>query len=821
MSKLSRMQLNAIMTAAALVSSGAAPYTPPLSIGQNAPGDSSVGTLMMLNDRAYLSQNFYTTNLASLLPVANQDPATGLPTTAFAFKLAQGALQSSPVINGTWVVLYDAPAQLTLSNAASAPSFTFVSHTFSGGHGVYQFSISNAQNVPQPLGLNFSGPVTSMNVYHPAAAAYYLAGQPVPFWNDQYIRTTHPYTYFRLMDISGVNGDFITHDTNGGPTGWVYDTVEWAYRRTPSNFYQGYYGGLNGGYFCGWPLEWQIDLCNTAGKEGWFHVPETASDDYVTKMWTLIAQTYSSTRIAMGAVGNEDWNSGSSGILCYRKSGYMGMVEALAYQSAPTTEYLKPISNYAKTFSSDGTTATVVFNAAHGATEGNYPIVRKLNTGYTGFAPTSTGTIHVVDSMTISYHCTQVSTGGTVAASTVMAATGFIALNGNSSLFGPARNFVGDLYGFRLIWHVRRAMQVAALAKAAFVAAGRSADDCQFVLELQANTPYAFGNQSIEQYLAAAFPGVAFNSRFKAVAVGGYLTLSQGQAANPGFGLTGTNLTPVTSADVLTQLQQLADIGYGCGQYQALVAWARQLGVEAWGYEIGMDTVGNGQGETATQITNKATANADPAMRGLIKEWLQWFATLGFTRIGYYQCGAGDFASYGCFNLGRTPDEIDYTTPRANQSPKFQGIVDAQGARSTPQSYHAFPCTLSGYDVVGNEAVKITNSSVWPTLSGTNLPYGNESFAGSAGDGQTWSVWSEINQTATCTMVGDYTVLAAQTLTVAMLNGASGTINVPSGAGTNVTLGSCQIALKPGMNYGLIRSPSRASTTTVRSVAFS
>lgn len=411
--------------------------------------------------------------------------------------------------------------------------------------------------------------------------------------------------------------------------------------------------------------------------------------------------------------------------------------------------------------------------------------------------------------------------GGTVGGTVVLPASGFIALNGASTMFSG--NNVLNIYSFSELWHYRRAYQMAGLVKAAFTAAGRTLNDCKPILAIQAGNAYFYGNKHIEDFLNA-FTGttVRLGSVFTAASVGGYLTLAQSSVVNPGFSATlsqgktknGLDPTLTTEAAVSAQLQEFADVSYATYCYQAFVAWCRYHGMESWGYEIGLDLAPI-SGETTAQRAAKEAYQTDYSGYGsqqeaMFLEWIRNFQTVGFTKIGWYQCGAGTFAGYGTFNLGQTANEIDYTTATASQSPRFRAIIDSKTPPVARVTRHAFPCTLSGYDCVGNEAV-VTVGGAWPSLSGSNLnAYFNYCYPGPANNGQTYDVWSETAQTVTLTMLGDNKSGANQTVNVLLLGGSPTSFVAPANAVAAV-LGTCQIALNPGKNYILINATAATS----------
>lgn len=777
------------------------------------PTDYSGGTLRIFNDRTLASGDWFTADYVSgTLPSGNRDATTGLPTAAFSYKLAEGALAADASVTGTWIVIYSASVQRTITSIYGG--ITITSHTFTGGVGKFQFTYAAGGSA---LVLSFDGAITDIKSYDPTTSATVIAGGTPPRFNAQFLRTTQPYNYFRFMDVMNANGEGASLAT-GFPM-----VVNWS-DRTPAaypNKNKKSSGSTSMG--AGYPVEYLIELCGLTGKNGWFNIPELASDDYITQIATLAAQTMPAGKWSGFELGNEVWNT-APGFYCYRKAGAAAAIECLASQ-AYTSEWGVAYAQKVLTFASDGTTATVTFLNPHTATTGNLVRAASFSAGYTGFVPANGTTLTVIDATTVSYPCTQASTGGSIAATVVMPTAGYLALNGASTLF--ASNGIGSIYTLRELWNFRRAYQMAQLVRAAFTAVGRTLNDCKPILATSAGNAYVFGNKHAEDLLnAITGTTVRLGDSFAAACVGGYLTLNQVNVINPGFaaGLSqgktksATDSTLITEAAVAAQLREFADVAYATYTYQQFVSWCRWHGMEAWGYEIGND-MAPVSGETGTQRTTKEDYQNDFAgfgsqQRAMYLGWIRNFQTVGFSKIGWYQCGAGTFAAYGTFNLGRTANEIDYTTPAASRSPKFNAIIDAALPPATPVTRHAFPCTLSGYDMVGNEAVNVPTPGPWPNLAGTNMPafFFNYGYQGPTINGQTYGwIWSERVQTCTVTIMGDNTSGSNQTVNLKVLGTSSTASFVAPHNTSNGVLGIVTLTLQPGPNYIYVNSTGASS----------
>jgi hypothetical protein len=355
---------------------------------------------------------------------------------------------------------------------------------------------------------------------------------------------------------------------------------------------------------------------------------------------------------------------------------------------------------------------------------------------------------------------------------------------------------------------------MAGLFNAAWSAAGRNPADCTPVFCIQAGSgteaQWSFGAKNLVNFIAAISGGGKLKDRFKAIGCGGYLCLDQPGNLNVGYGLTATHLTPTDTPTLLAQLGQMSARTKGCYSYGTFVAWVKDQGLEAWGYEIGLDTIGAGGQSTPTQ--NAATAaNADPGIQPLITQWVQGLAELGFTRIGWFQTSTGTYAGFGCFNLGQTVAEVSLSTPSANQSPKFKGLIAGMSAWNTPPTDHVVPCTISGYDCTGNEPV-VTVGSNWPSLAGANLP--STGLYNGVGTSLAYKFRLECAtaQQVTVVVSGDVTTATPITLTCHVCNnlGTPDGSFVTSGVKTAQEIGRCTVTMQPGANYVLLTASNNA-----------
>jgi hypothetical protein len=88
----------------------------------------------------------------------------------------------------------------------------------------------------------------------------------------------------------------------------VYGPWWWDSNYIAQNVIEGNQGLVSIRYSPGVSIEYQVELCNTLGVDGWFNVPHLADDDYVFNMAVLINNTLSSNLKAYIEYSNEVWN---------------------------------------------------------------------------------------------------------------------------------------------------------------------------------------------------------------------------------------------------------------------------------------------------------------------------------------------------------------------------------------------------------------------------------------------------------------------------------------------------------------------------------
>lgn len=800
------------------------------------------------------------------LQLADFDATTHHPNKSFQFT-ATGYTDSRNL--GSWTVTYISTQQLTLASSGSGNQ---VSSVWDSGTGVGRIVFNNTYANAFTFIITMPGgaQITAFGCYPP-----FVNPDTDPMWVPQWLATLQPYPYFRFMDWSAANRDYFLDASNFT---WQ-ETVEWADRITPATIRLN--SRISDDYYQrGYPLEWQVSLCNLTSKNGWFHLPAGASDDYATQFGTFLATNLSAGLKATVQLANETWN--------YGLRPYYKMERSAWYQVGLFTQYKadgtgNPHKNYftytdsVSTMSCDGTRVTVTFTNPHGitgntdGTTGKYIWMAGLAASYAAYAPKQNTVYRVDSTTTVSYPVSQCATPasavamGAVASATFLAAnTGFVALKMGSSTAGggtavpmtDVRNTStnvgcaaianGSTLSVYLYtqYYVLREYDIMKLVKAAFTAAGRSAD----CLTTLATSPGQIASvfYSNENLLTVSGRTTPINQVYDAICTSKYLGLSEGNTSygtkttgffNPVLGATavGNSSTPSATmvANAQNQLRLVTDTAYSQFGIGSQACYAADRGLKMFVYETGLDTSGLPTANDPTKAM--ATVNlvdsgvTATSIKAMITEWLYALQDNGVAWAGWFHDQAYvDHSGKGCFDLGLTPDSIDPTKSSAGWSPKFAALlasatppalISSRPKSVTGVTNHSFPCTLNGNDYIGNEAVAIHASSAWPNLS-TTYDATIAVYAGPLKNGKAYKVRCEADTTATINITGHCTSATDVSLNVKVLGGASAstTFTAPAHGGSTssaVSFGTATIALKAGVNWLFFNSPNVASAATV------
>lgn len=789
-------------------------------LGMNVTQDQNYFANPCFSDRTlcFGANTFRNTDGTRLQPT-DFDATTHHPNKSFKFT-AVGFTEARSI--GSWTINYTATQQLTITSSNSG---SVTSNTWSSGTGVGQVVFNNTYVnafsfiVTLPGGAQLS----SFACYPP-----YVNPVTDPMWVPQYLSTLSPYPYLRFMDWALVNGDYFQ---DASKLTWQ-EAVEWADRITPATIRLNSMVG-DAYYQRGYPLEWQVDLCNLTSKSGWFHITSGASDDCVTQFATYVATNLASGLKAVFQYNNEAWNYGLRSYYKMERSAWYQVGLFTMYKADGTGNPHKNYFTYTdsvSTLSCDGTRVTVAFTNPHniaGNTDGvtgNYIWMAGMAAAYAAYAPKQNTVYRVDSTTTVSYPVSQcvtpasaVSMSPVVSATFLGANTGFVALKMGSSTAGggtavlmtDVRNTSkncgcaaianGSTLSVYLYtqYYVLREYDVMKLVKAAFVAAGRSTD-CMTTLATSPGqiASVFYGNENL---LTVSGRTTTINQVYDAICTSKYLTLSEGNTSygtkttgffNPVLGATavGNSSTPAATmiANAQAQMRLVCDTAYSQFGIGSQACYAADRGLKMFVYEVGIDTNGVPAANDPTKamstfnlVDSGATATS---LKSMVAEWLYSLQDNGITWAGWYHDQAYfDHSTTGCFNISATADACDPAKSSAGWSPKFAGVMASMTPPALitdrPKSVtgvrnHSFPCTLDGNDYVGNEAVYVSPTNPWPNLS-TTYDATIAVYPGPLKNGKAYKVRCEADTTVTIEVKGHCTSSTDVALNVKLLGGSS------------------------------------------------
>ncbi len=118
-------------------------------------------------------------------------------------------------------------------------------------------------------------------------------------FNPTFISIIKPFSLLRFMDWGNTNGATSYNGTND-PT--IVNSGNWSDRTTPSSAMWGVPNGV--------PVETEVALLNEVDADGWFNLPVTATNDYMTQEATLVHNSLNAPQKAYIEFSNEMWNFG-------------------------------------------------------------------------------------------------------------------------------------------------------------------------------------------------------------------------------------------------------------------------------------------------------------------------------------------------------------------------------------------------------------------------------------------------------------------------------------------------------------------------------
>lgn len=195
-------------------------------------------------------------------------------------------------------------------------------------------------NVATPTGEGFLFEITSTDpnhngnylrniqvVYSPDSTASHIGTNEAALdageiFNPTFINVIKPFSLMRFMDWGNTNAATLYNNSNPSQP-IVSNSGNWSDRPATSS---AFWDGPNGV-----PIETEVALLNEVGSDGWFNLPVTASNDYMTQEATLVHNTLGHNEKAYIEFSNEVWNFGFTQIEYAEEQG-----EAL-WPSALTT----------------------------------------------------------------------------------------------------------------------------------------------------------------------------------------------------------------------------------------------------------------------------------------------------------------------------------------------------------------------------------------------------------------------------------------------------------------------------------------------------
>lgn len=189
-----------------------------------------------------------------------------------------------PYRAGQYVILYDGVGVIAVDLDGQMVS---TSQTSTGGRDVFNVATPNAARGVR-LCITQTDPANHLrNIRVVRAANEALLDQGYIF-SPTFLGLLKNFRAIRAMQWLGI-------DDYPSPTG------NWADR---SQLSDAGWGSTNGA-----PLEAVIDLCNAVSADCWINVPDTADDNYITQMATLVHQELGPTQKVYVEFSNEVWNA--------------------------------------------------------------------------------------------------------------------------------------------------------------------------------------------------------------------------------------------------------------------------------------------------------------------------------------------------------------------------------------------------------------------------------------------------------------------------------------------------------------------------------
>lgn len=575
---------------------------------------------------------------------------------------------------------------------------------------------------------NTSGGISRFNLYRPGV-------DPLdpPAFTDYENRVNAEFSTLRTMDLDQVNSSNLSN---------------WSNRNTLTNWHQAsdrYQFGQNSN---GIPNERIIALYTEAGVETLWRCAPTQLSTFTGWASTMRTSLPVGKKI-VAEFSNEIWNS--EFIYTYHANYYAALVATgarrLAYNNATYssndtvgTAYFASRANVSA-ITSNGTTATMTFDAAHGLSNGNM-LTRGLQAGWDvgsvgSLSPAVAATsvaYTVASATTITYPC---SASGTMS----------MAPNGAAGVyFNPSSMLLVGLdgiYNLTFRQHASRTRDLGIACKAEFLAGGRSAD-LDVTLQWRSG---AIDNMremlSFIDYMDGV-DGLGGTEVIDSIGFAVYCDLSLDRIA--GAGLTDQTGVAVTATEILDAIetQVTGDNPNRAFMLDNYVALARDRGKKLRVYELGIDTRYAWNAYGGTNHTNVNLANANARIKDIFVKLFDAFVRAGVDQMNFYRLAVGPYDNTGCFYIGTNVAETDPATASGSQSYRLQAIEQVLDAAPDAHTRHLLTTdgtqlTIDGRDRIfytywtgADSFPQLDDGGYFENLNDTHLGY--EFTAPEAGD---------------------------------------------------------------------------------------
>jgi hypothetical protein len=245
------------------------------------------GSKSETNEEAYLQldSNGYPTTLTATSADPNSPQKFTQVCTYLLNLPASNAGSGPPYRAGQYVILYDGAGTITVDLDGQMVS---TSQTATGGRDVFNVAAPRVGVGVRLCIVNTDAANHLRNIRVVRAANEALLNQGYIF-SPTFINLLKNFRAIRAMEWLGMD-DFPS------PTGNWTDRTQLSAAGWASN---------NGA-----PLEVVIDLCNAVSADCWINVPDTADNNYITQMATLVHQELGPTQKVYVEFSNEVWNPG-------------------------------------------------------------------------------------------------------------------------------------------------------------------------------------------------------------------------------------------------------------------------------------------------------------------------------------------------------------------------------------------------------------------------------------------------------------------------------------------------------------------------------